>query len=141
MIIVYVRTTDACTRCRLCGERPPAESPVVRVHSPHTSRISQRYYCMYCWDYLVEHAGVDIPELLQSTGAQAAQRLGVLLGIRPGVQAQDHSIAERVELDMTIKFPARLLVSRAPFERWYPRGAHLVEHQRRARESMGHDAS
>ena len=138
--MVYARTTDVCTRCRLCGERTPPESRVIRVHSPHTSRIAQRYYCLYCWDYLVERASAEIPDLVQRTDEQAAQHIGMLLGIRTApVDYPNRPMAERLHLDMAIKFPTSLLEGRVPFERWYPKGEELDAHILEAKKRMGHD--
>lgn len=139
---IYVQTTDVCTQCRLCGERTPPTSPIVKVYTPYTKRVSRQYFCLYCWEYLAERARAEIPDLIQHTGAQAAQQLGVLLGIRTNDQdrlIEAFSGAPNTSLDLTIQFPTRLLTSRAPFRRWYPEGAEFDAHIAEAKKRMGHE--
>ena len=139
-----MRTTDVCTKCRLCGERTPPTSPVVKVYTPYTIGVTTQYFCLYCWEYLAERARAEIPDLIQQTGAQAAQQLGVLLGIRSDNQdrvIETFSGVPNTSLDLTIRFPLQLLTHKAPFKRWYPQGAELDAHVAEAKKRMGHDGS
>jgi hypothetical protein len=67
-----------------------------------------------------------------------------LLGIKDAARDEGGRLgkffdAVNADLDMTIKFPTRLLVSRVPFERWYPKkGPDRDKHIAEAKERLGH---
>ena len=116
--------------------------PVMLVHSPITTRVARRYYCLPCWDYLLQRASADIPDLTKDKNAKAsAEHIGVLLGIiepnleRPDTQGRGY-LKEDAGKDMRLEIPVEFLGSRVPFERWYPKGAELEAHIARVTERL-----
>lgn len=139
VIIAYARTASVSTRCRLCGERNPADMPVVRIENPMSSKVATRYYCMACYRTLRRVALKYIPNLTEAeTGKQAGHQLAVLLGVETGrapVDGMDYetqpippvsgadSSAKLVKRDVSInielRFPAEHILNRVPFEKFY----------------------
>lgn len=137
MIIVYAKTITVSTRCRLCGERNPADMPVVLVGNPTTNKIVRRYYCMSCFRTLRKVARRHIPTLTAAqTDKQAGQQLAVLLGIETGRAQLEPATPERpptfekhdISVDLELHFPMEHVLNRVPFEKFY-------EEARRERKS------
>jgi hypothetical protein len=121
VIVAYAKTSAVSTRCRLCGKRNPADMPVVCVDNPLTMKIVRRYYCMPCYNALIEAAQTEIPNLMKMTGVQSAHVLSTLLGVvKPTVETKV-SADRMLQIDVELYFPEEFVLNRVPFERFYER--------------------